>query len=239
MSPDQHYVHPQLAALYDESCGWSQDREFYLQLAGPPPQKILDLGCGTGLLCRRYAALGHEVVGLDPAPAMLAVAEQKSTHLIQWVLGNAQDFQMEHHFDLIIMTGHAFQVLISSQDRQACFQRVAAQLKPTGRFVFESRNPQFDWAAHWNYHETIDLGGEPVSCERKLLAWDGAEMRFELRYLFAEQVLVSHSHLRFASLSEIQSAYTAAGLKTESIWGDWDKSPLDAYSQEMIFVLRL
>jgi len=49
--PDEHYENPKLAAIYDRFCGWSRDRDFYLALAGDPPQHVLDLGCGTGLLC--------------------------------------------------------------------------------------------------------------------------------------------------------------------------------------------
>ena len=53
--PDTHYEHPRLAAIYDLSSGWSEDRDFYLELAGDTPSWILDLGCGTGLICRAYA----------------------------------------------------------------------------------------------------------------------------------------------------------------------------------------
>ncbi|MDD9901135.1 MAG: hypothetical protein OXT65_09180 [Alphaproteobacteria bacterium] len=48
---DAHYVNPKLAEVYDYDSGWGEDRTFYLNLAGAPPQDILDLGCGTGLLC--------------------------------------------------------------------------------------------------------------------------------------------------------------------------------------------
>jgi hypothetical protein len=47
--PDLHFEHPRLAALYDAG-GWSADRDFYLALPGPSPERILDLGCGTELL---------------------------------------------------------------------------------------------------------------------------------------------------------------------------------------------
>jgi 2-polyprenyl-3-methyl-5-hydroxy-6-metoxy-1,4-benzoquinol methylase len=75
--PDEHYENPKLAAIYDRFSPWSVDRDFYLALAGDPPQYVLDLGCGTGLLCDAYAAKGHIVTGVDPTAAMLAVARQK------------------------------------------------------------------------------------------------------------------------------------------------------------------
>lgn len=60
--------------MYDLFSPWSIDRDFYLARAGKPPQHVLDLGCGTGLLCEAYAAQGHGVTGVDPTGAVLAVA---------------------------------------------------------------------------------------------------------------------------------------------------------------------
>lgn len=36
---------------------------------------VLDLGCGTGLLARTLAMQGHQVVGVEPAKAMLEIAK--------------------------------------------------------------------------------------------------------------------------------------------------------------------
>lgn len=115
--PDLHYEHPALAALYDLDSGWSIDRDFYLGLASGRQKRILDLGCGTGLLCDAYASLGHQVTGVDPANAMLDVASTKpyGSH-VEWIASTAQSFRSEKRFDLIIMTGNAFQVFIEDQD---------------------------------------------------------------------------------------------------------------------------
>lgn len=84
--PDTHYEHPKLAAIYDVFSPWSIDRDFYLGLAGDSPQHVLDLGCGTGLLCDAYAARGHHVTGVDTTAAMLAVARQKPHgDRVEWV----------------------------------------------------------------------------------------------------------------------------------------------------------
>jgi 2-polyprenyl-3-methyl-5-hydroxy-6-metoxy-1,4-benzoquinol methylase len=48
------------------------------EVAGPPPLKVLDVGCGTGFLALRMAELGHTAVGIDLAEEMLAVARRKA-----------------------------------------------------------------------------------------------------------------------------------------------------------------
>ena len=149
--PDEHYDNPLLAELYDIQCGWSEDRDFYLALAGTSPKSILDLGCGTGLLCRRYAERGHDVTGADPSPAMLDVAHRNAgAAAIDWMLASAQSFRSAKRYDLIISTGHAFQVLEDDADILAGLATMRLHLKPDGRAVFESRNPAIDWATRWH-----------------------------------------------------------------------------------------
>ena len=46
-------------------------------VAGPPPLKALDVGCGTGFLALRMAELGHTAVGIDLSEEMLAEAQRK------------------------------------------------------------------------------------------------------------------------------------------------------------------
>src|SRR5688500_16154859 len=169
--PDEHYENPKLAAIYDHFCGWSRDRDFYLALAGDPPQQILDLGCGTGLLCGAYAAQGHVVTGADPTPAMLAVARQRPHGgAIEWVQATAQAFRSERRFDLIIMTGHAFQVMLGDDDVMATLTTMRRHLAPSGRAVFESRNPAIDWAAEWNGTEELTVDGLTIRYTTEVLS---------------------------------------------------------------------
>lgn len=48
------------------------------EVAGPPPLKALDVGCGTGFLALRMAELGHTAVGIDLSEEMLAEARRKT-----------------------------------------------------------------------------------------------------------------------------------------------------------------
>jgi predicted TPR repeat methyltransferase len=235
--PDLHYEHPDLAALYDADCGWSADRDFYLALAGNPPQRILDLGCGTGLLCDAYAALGHDVTGADPAPAMLDIARRKpSGAAIDWVLSTAQDFRSDKCFDLIIMTGHAFQVLLNDSEIGAAFETVRTHLAPSGRFVFESRNPAIDWPTLWDLTHEVEANGQIVPYTRRTLHQKGNKIAFEQSYRFDGQSLTSVSELLFLKREEIEALLSASGLCVESVFGDWNSEPFDsATSREMIF----
>lgn len=108
---DQHYADPRLVALYDTDNPRSADTDFYLSLAAElNAQRIVDLGCGTGLLTRELAVGDRQVIGVDPSLAMLAFARQQpGAERVEWreddsrVLGTPGA-------DLALMTGNVAQV---------------------------------------------------------------------------------------------------------------------------------
>lgn len=238
--PDTHYENPKLAEIYDLDSGWSADRDFYVSLARAKRLNILDLGCGTGLLCDAYASENHEVTGVDPSPAMLNVARRKPhANRIEWVQSPAQTFQSDKRYDLIIMTGHAFQVLLEDADVLATFGVMRKHLRPKGIAVFESRNPAIDWAGRWNYELELELsGGEMLLESRQFLAMENGRMTFELRYDLPNETLFSTSGLRFCTQDKIEKLLLASGLKLVELFGDWDETPFEEdKSEEMIFIV--
>lgn len=237
--PDAHYINSKLAEIYDLDSGWSVDRDFYLGLAGSVRQNILDLGCGTGLLCNAYANKNHDVTGVDPSRAMLEVGRRKEHgKVIDWVESNAQTFQSEKSFDLIIMTGHAFQVLLEDADVLATFATMQKHLKPGGLVVFESRNPSIDWAKQWDYEITLQLPEVTVRESRRLISFKDDRMVFELSYKFPDEILLSTSELRFMSQEEITEHLAASRLLVKDVLGNWDGAVFDAsVSEEMIFMV--
>lgn len=237
--PDAHYEDQRLAEIYDLDSGWSKDRDFYLALPTTPGQRILDLGCGTGLLCNAYAENGHLVTGVDPSAAMLAVARRKPHgSSIEWVQSFAQTYRSDKRFDLIIMTGHAFQVLLTEQDILETFAVMKHHLREDGgMIVFESRNPDIDWVPRWDYEIELQTHAGIVRESRRLLNMSNGIMNFELRYQFPDgAVLVSSSTLRFTSRQDIERMLAECGLRVDSLLGAWTGESFENNSsQEMIF----
>jgi 2-polyprenyl-3-methyl-5-hydroxy-6-metoxy-1,4-benzoquinol methylase len=238
--PDNHYENSRLADVYDLDSPWSIDRDFYLSLAGDTKIKILDLGCGTGLLCNAYANQNHDVTGIDPSIAMLNVARTKPHGKdIEWIQSSAQTFHSDKLFDLIIMTGHAFQVLLNDDDILATFASMRKHLDSGGLIVFESRNPAINWAAQWNYEMVLETPECVVHESRRFIAMENDRMTFELLYQFPDETLISESELRFLSRNDIEERLTACGLYADKIFGDWDGTSFnEKRSPEMIFLAR-
>jgi len=49
-----------------------------MRRAGLAGGRVVDLGCGTGILAQRLAAAGCEVLGVDASPAMVALARRRA-----------------------------------------------------------------------------------------------------------------------------------------------------------------
>ena len=236
---DEHYARPELAELYDLDSPWSPDRDFYLSLAGEMPISILDLGCGTGLLCDAYAARGHRVVGVDPAPAMLEIARRKPHGKKgEWVCSSAQDFRTDRRFDLIVMTGNAYQALLTEQDALDTLLTMARHLAPDGRAVFETRNPDLDWTSMLFGDLKLEANGQTVIEERRFVRMEGPIMQFQMNYRFSDRTVSTTSRIRFWNRDEIEAMAAQARLTTTKLHGDWDGEAFDPRrSHSMVFML--
>ena len=137
---DDLYRDAALAQFYDLDNQWGVDLDYCRRLADDA-RSILDLGCGTGLLAARLADR-REVVGVDPAAAMLDIARRRpGGERATWVDADARSVRLGRRFDLVFLTGHAFQVFLNDDDRRAVLSTIAEHLAPGGRFIFDTRNP--------------------------------------------------------------------------------------------------
>src|SRR5260221_14418043 len=142
MKLDQHYTDPCLVELYDIDNPRGADTDFYVQLAADlAAHRILDLGCGTGLLTRELAVSDRQGVGVDPSSAMLAVARrQPAADRVQWGEGDSRALGTPEA-DLVVITGNVAQVFLDDAEWAATLRAIHAALRSGGHLAFESRNP--------------------------------------------------------------------------------------------------
>ena len=99
-------------------------------LAPKPGERILDLGCGDGVLTRKLADLGCEVVGIDSSAAQIEAA--RKLELDARVM-NAEALPFTEEFDAIFSNA----VLHWIKNADSMIASVYRALKPRGRFVAE------------------------------------------------------------------------------------------------------
>ncbi|MEU9408382.1 class I SAM-dependent methyltransferase [Streptomyces sp. NPDC048281] len=242
---DHSYADLSLAALYDSLNPWGPGDDFYLDLV-MSAGSVLDVGCGTGQLLRRARGDGHggRLMGLDPAAAMLVQARRGGPG-VEWVLGDLRS-RLWHgnDFDLVLMTGHTFQVLLGDEELRAALTAVRAALRATGRFVFETRNPAARAWEGWTPDRTHEVPGADGSAVRVRCEVLGPPVGD--RVTFTETFegpswdlpRVSRATLRFLGPERLAGFLTDAGLTVVEQYGDWARGPVTAGSPEIITVAR-
>ncbi|WP_174297379.1 class I SAM-dependent methyltransferase [Sphingomonas bacterium] len=124
-------------------------------LAPRPGERILDLGCGDGVLTARIVEAGATAVGVDGSPEMVAAARARGidAHVV-----DAQVLPFGPEFD----AGFTNAALHWMLDRGGVARGVFAALKPGGRFVGElggHGNVRAIWAA---VHAELAARSHPI-----------------------------------------------------------------------------
>lgn len=120
------------AAGYDANARFVSDygTEIFGWLNPKPGERILDLGCGDGVLSARIVEAGAKVVGVDTSEDLLRAARERGIDA-RFMDGEALEFEAE--FDAVFSNA----ALHWMRDADAVIAGVKRGLKPGGRFVAE------------------------------------------------------------------------------------------------------
>lgn len=102
-----------------------------LELLAPEPgERILDVGCGDGVLTAKIARAGCTVVGVDSSPELAAAARRLGLEVLET---DAAAMRFDGEFDAVFSNA----ALHWMKDADAVLARIARALRRGGRFVAE------------------------------------------------------------------------------------------------------
>jgi ubiquinone/menaquinone biosynthesis C-methylase UbiE len=107
------------------------------------PERVIDLGCGTGSIAIPLAKRGYRVTGVDLSAEMLAIAYDKMRREqaeVTWVEQDMRDLQLPPA-DAVISLCDSLSYLTEEADVKQTFQRVYDHLNPGGTFLFDVHSP--------------------------------------------------------------------------------------------------
>jgi len=147
--------------------------------------RILDIGCGAGLLCEPFTRLGAQVIGVDPSATNIAAAKLHADkgHLsIDYRCTTVEQMDVRERFDIVL----AMEVVEHVSDIGMFLNRCAAMLKPGGLMLVSTLN------RNWKSFALAIVGAEYV-----------------LRWLPRG----THQWDKFVTPNELELAFERAGLQ--------------------------
>jgi len=134
------------ADLY-ESLPFERVHASILGLIPPVPQRVLDIGAGSGRDAAWFAGQGHDVVACEPSAAMRREAQSRHPEAkVRWLGDALPDLPTLARsgvtFDLVLLSG--VWMHLHPSDRPRAFRKLAALLAPKGRLIISLRHgPDF------------------------------------------------------------------------------------------------
>ncbi len=219
------------AAIYEEwSAEMTEDVPFYVDLAREANGPVVELAVGTGRAAVPVAeAIGRRVIGIDASPAMLAKARKAAEEAgvdLDLRQGDMRELSLDEPAALIYCPFRSLLHLPTWGDRRRTFERVAAALRPGGRFA---------WNAFVFSHEiAARLDGQrqekPVPHTPR---YSIGESRIDL--LLDSGGATS---LWWTTKNEWLGLIDVSGLEIEGLYGWFDRRPFTDESGEFVWVAQ-
>ena len=254
-------VYDAWATVYDAVYAYVRDDlPYYVREAMRSGGPVLELGCGTGRVAIALARAGIDVVGVDFSPGMLEAARRKVDSAdalpgsVSLVEGDMRCFDPERvggPFRLVLIPFRGFLSLLTVPDQVSTLENVKRHLTPDGELVIDlfvpdpemlvqdgdtprhfrdvtdprtgARHVLWQQSAYDNYNQIIDARIIVDALDESGLVVERRYLDFQLRYIHYWEM----SHL-----------LTAYGYEVLEVLGDFDGSPFDDTSTEMIWRVR-
>jgi 2-polyprenyl-6-hydroxyphenyl methylase / 3-demethylubiquinone-9 3-methyltransferase len=115
-------------------------RAVHAQFKQPATLKVLDLGCGAGVLSEPLARLGWQVTGVDAAPAAIAAAAEHAAGQglsLTYQVGSVETLLTTGtQYDLVC----ALEIIEHVADPQAFLRQVTQLVRPGGLLILSTLN---------------------------------------------------------------------------------------------------
>ena len=219
------------AEHYEEwAAEMTADVPFYVALAREADGPVVELAIGNGRVAIPVAqAIGRPVIGIDTSPAMLDLARAGAREAgveLQLHEADMRQLALDEPAALIYCPFRALLHLPTWADRRRTFERVAASLRPGGRFAWN--------AFALDHRIAARLDDSPQS----------APVPHRIRYAVGDNRIDitlddgAKSSLWWATKNEWLGLIDVAGLELESLYGGFAGEPFGDESREYVFVAR-
>jgi SAM-dependent methyltransferase len=235
------------------------DVSFYRELSRElAPERVLELGCGTGRVTLPLARDGHTIVGFDLSQPMLARARTRARQLgragrgrCSFARADMRQFAVGRRVDLVLAAFNTFEHLYTRTELTACLRCVRDSLRPGGRLVFDVQNPSLRW-----------LVRSPEKRWARTRFKDprtGTRIEYSTSHVYEPISQIAYIKLYYQTLepdpakrtlsvvrlaqrkffpAELDALLAHNGFAVEHAYGDFARAPLDGDAESQVLVCR-
>jgi SAM-dependent methyltransferase len=237
----------EFARVYDARDGAAPDDEaveFYRSLARDAPGPALEVGVGTGGLYLALLADGLDVTGVDVSEGMLDRLRERATARgldPEVRVADATTLDPRREYGLVYVPDRVFNHVVDLDAQRAALARLRDALAPGGRLALNSFVPDFETVANYGDPtvETVRVDGDEYEVARSARLVDRTEQVSSYRVAIrrdGETVAERETPLALVSKREFRLLFDDAGFSETTVYGGFDRSPLDETSREQVWV---
>jgi len=154
--------------MYQHIFDYDEEFRFYDDLLRKNHcMKILEVGCGSGMLARRFLANGYDYTGLDVAKEMLDIAREEVQQDV-FVQSDMRHLRFDQQFDAVLITGRSLAYVTDNKGIMETLTGIHNALKENGLFVFGVFEAQGIFENFGDFEQTIELPNKTIQRISKL-----------------------------------------------------------------------
>ncbi len=237
------------AAVYDELMT-EVPYDTYVELIelaanGIDGKKVLDIGCGTGILAAKLAKRGGEVTAVDLSPHMLEIAAERAKSLqlpIEFLRQPMQQLAGHTNMDVAVIPIDSLNYVTEVKEVEETFQGIYEALRPGGILLFDvhsifktdvifMESPFVYDDGRIAYIWQTEEGDAPHSVYSELSFFVKTEASLYERFDEVHMQRTFRVHTYVQLLEEV-------GFKIERIFADWEDEAPEEESERIFFQVR-
>lgn len=212
---------------------------------GVSRKKVLDIGCGTGLLSVKLAKMGAEVIGVDLSARMLEVAEERAKSLnlpITFFQQPMQELVGFSDVDVAVIAIDSLNYVTKREEVVQTLQNVYDALKVGGVLLFD---------VHSTFKTDVIFMEGPFTFDNERIAyiWETEEGE-DMHSVYSELAFFVRNgdglynrfdevhYQRTFSVHTYVEILQSIGFSIERIFADWEDEAPEPESERIFFQIR-
>lgn len=235
--------------LFDETARLKSERKLLCDIINsyrPYPQ-VLDLGCGTGIHSRFFAANGGKVVAVDKSPTMLHIARENLTSSnnlfrnIDYIVADITSLPFNSKWDILLFLGNTLSLITDDEILRNVLRCLYNLTRLNGCLLIQVVNYNNPETSRPSMKTVIKNEYGFSATIVKTIIPDNEFVYLSISYfLKTDEGFISDSETNFIKKRKAEYLTTMgkeSGYELKAIYGDFQGDPFDPEKSKDIILL--